>query len=126
MEMYPELILDLYKHPANKGNLPNYTVRWEEHNPLCGDTVAIEIDFGKKGEIKNIAWQGNGCVVSQTAASLLTDHVKDKTTKVAAKFSSEEMLELLGLTKLNPTRLRCALLGLKTLQKALASYVART
>jgi nitrogen fixation NifU-like protein len=117
--LYHEMLLDLYKHPLNKKMLKNFDIRHQEHNPVCGDVVELFIKTNKQGAITDIGWQGDGCAISQSGASLLTDEVKGKTTKKAKAMTSDAMLTLLGLEKLNPTRLRCATLALEALKKAL-------
>lgn len=117
--LYHEILLDLYKHPLHKTKPAHFDVHHKEHNPLCGDVVELFVAFdGNK--ITDIGWQGDGCAISQASTSLLTDAVKGKTKKQAATITKETVLENLGLTNLNPTRLRCALLCLEALKKTIA------
>ncbi len=112
--LYHELILDLNRFPLNKKKLGKFDFRNRAHNPLCGDTVEIFIKFdGDK--IADIAWQGEGCAISTASASLLTDFLKNKNKSEIKKLTQAKVLKLLGLKKINPTRLRCALLALKCL-----------
>ncbi len=117
MELYQEYILDLYKHPLNKIILSTFNVQHKEHNPLCGDVVELSITFDKQNKVSNIGWQGDGCAISQASTSLLTDHIKSKSKKELAKITNDEVLDLLGLKNLNPTRQRCATLALEALKK---------
>lgn len=116
-ELYQEILLDLYKHPLNKKVLSEFDVRHQEHNPLCGDTVELFVKLNSSGVITDISWQGDGCAISQAATSLLTDYVKNKDTRATKEMTSDTIIEMLGLSNLNPTRLRCATLSLKALQK---------
>ncbi len=117
--LYHEMLLDLYKHPLNKKVLKDFDVRHQEHNPVCGDMVELFIKVNKQNVITDISWQGDGCAISQSATSLLTDEVKGKKTKAVKTMTGNDMLTLLGLEKLNPTRLRCSTLALEALKKAL-------
>lgn len=114
--LYHEIILDLYKHPLNKNKLVNFTISHQEHNPLCGDTVELFLKF-ENDKVIDVGWQGEGCAISQVSTSLLTDSIKGKSKKDLTKITKEEVLKALGLTSLNPTRMRCALLCLETLKK---------
>lgn len=114
--LYHELILDLNRHPLNKKELKDFDFHHRENNPLCGDTVEIFIKFdGNK--IAEISWQGEGCAISTASASLLTDYLKNENKSEIKKMNQTKILKLLGLREINPTRLRCALLGLKALQQ---------
>ncbi len=113
-DLYHELILDLNRRPLNKTKLTDFDYNHEEHNLLCGDTIEIFIKFdGNK--IADIAWQGEGCAISTASASLLTDYLKNKNKSEIKKIDQARVLKLLGLKKINPTRLRCAMLALKCL-----------
>ena len=70
------------------------------------------------GIIKTIGWEGSGCAISQASASLLSEHFVGKTVTEAQNFTTQNLLELLGI-ELTPARLKCALLSLETLHTAL-------
>ena len=81
----------------------------------------VKISLREDSEtIENIGWEGSGCAISQASASLLSSHFVGKTVEEARNFTTENLLELLGIP-LTPARLKCALLSLETLHKALAS-----
>lgn len=115
--LYSEILLDLYRNPLNKLRLADFDYHNKQDNPLCGDTVEIFIKYGSNNRVLTATWQGSGCAVSQTAASILTEQMKDKTKSDLKKIKPATILKLLGLTKLNPTRMRCALLSLECLKK---------
>lgn len=117
--LYTEILLDLYRHPLNKTTLSAFDAHHKETNPLCGDEVEIFIKFDKGDTVSAVGWAGEGCAISQASTSLLTDLMKNKSKTELQKISNEEILRLLSLEKLNPTRLRCALLGLECLKKCL-------
>ena len=117
--LYKEELLDHYRHPRNYGELSDAQVRTEVLNPSCGDQISLQLIVDEGGErISKIAFQGKGCVISQAAASMLTEHALRASLKDLQAFSKDDMLSLLGIT-LGPTRLRCALLALESLQSAL-------
>jgi len=70
--------------------------------------------------IAKIGWEGSGCAISQASASLLYDYFVGKTVSEAQTFTMQDLLDLLGIP-LTPARLKCALLSLETLHKAIAS-----
>ena len=114
--LYHELLLDLYRHPLNKKIPESYDWRHKEFNPLCGEEVELFLKYdGEK--LVEIGWQGDGCALSQAGASVLTETAKGKNKTELAEMKADYILEQLGLANLNPTRQRCALLALKTLQK---------
>lgn len=117
MDLYSEFLLDLYKNPLHKTKLKSFDWHNTVHNPLCGDTVQIFIKYDNSGTVTSVGWTGDGCAISQAAASTTTDYLVGKKKAALKKIKPEIILEMLGLTKLNPTRLRCALLALECLKK---------
>ena len=118
-DIYREQILEHSKRPHNSGTLPNPTVSHEEHNPLCGDRVRIDLLI-EDGVIADVRFAGKGCAISQASASLLTDEIKGKSVEEAKAFSKDDLLDLIGIPLAkNPVRLKCALLSLKTLKAGL-------
>ena len=78
-DLYRELILDHYRRPRNRGTLANATQRVEGLNPVCGDEIHLDLVI-KGGMIEDIAFDGNGCSISQSSASMLTDRLKGAST----------------------------------------------
>ena len=122
--MYREHILDQYRNPRNRGVLPSPDVSLTQNNPLCGDEVTISFTLDSKGRIKEIAFMGHGCAISQAAASLLTEAVKGKTVGQVKAMTAEDMLNLLHIP-LGPVRMKCALLPLRILERGIHEYEAR-
>jgi nitrogen fixation NifU-like protein len=93
----------------------------EGMNPLCGDEVTIYVAFGEDGEtIDEVKFSGRGCAISQAATSMLMEMAQGKTATEVATMPRDELLEEIGVPlQNNPTRLKCALLGLTTLKVAL-------
>ncbi len=120
-QVYKENILDHYKHPHNKGELKGISHR--ELNPTCGDEIIAYLDI-KDNKVTDVSFTGQGCAISQAAISMLTDEVKGKSLAEIKKMKSEDVYRLLGIP-INITRIKCALLSLKTIQGAVKDYETR-
>ena len=116
-QLYRENILDHYKRPHNKRILENPTFTRAGKNPLCGDAITVQL-IVDGGVVKDLAFAGNGCAVSQAAISMLSDELVGKNIDEIMKFSSDDVVKLLGIP-IGPVRLKCALLGLRTIQEAI-------
>jgi nitrogen fixation NifU-like protein len=114
-DMYREVILDHYKNPRNKGTLDPADFSFEDDNPLCGDRIRIDVRVGEDNKVKEVAFSGQGCAISQASASMLTEHIIGKSLDEVKQLSKDDILELLGI-ELGPVRLKCALLSLKVLK----------
>lgn len=117
MSLYQDLILDHYRNPRNQGVLAHATCSGEALNPTCGDRLHMDIVL-KDDKIQDIKFSGSGCAISQASASLLTEEVKGKSVNDVLLIEPKDVLELLGVP-LSPNRLKCGLLSLETLKKAL-------
>ena len=118
--LYREELLDHFRHPRNKGELFDAQISAESLNPSCGDEITLQIRVD--GEtLSEIGFTGRGCVISQAAASLLTVLVKHKKLEELEALTKDDMISLVGIP-LGPTRLRCALLALESLHKALSMH----
>ena len=120
-QLYREIILDHYKNPRGHGVIEGADAEAEGMNPLCGDEVTIYVAFGEDGEtIDEVKFSGRGCAISQAATSMLMEMAKGRTASEVATMPRDELLEEIGVPlQNNPTRLKCALLGLTTLKVAL-------
>ncbi len=114
-DFYKENILDHYRDPRNAGSLENATHTHEEHNPLCGDVIRIDLHVDNNEIIDEVRFKGKGCAISQASASMLTEMIEGKTLTEAKQIGKEEILEALGID-IGPARLKCALLSLKVLK----------
>jgi nitrogen fixation NifU-like protein len=78
-DLYREIILDHYRSPRNRGELPTPPAqRAEGFNPLCGDEVVVYVNV-EDGTVTDIRFAGQGCSISQSSASLMSAAVKGKT-----------------------------------------------
>jgi len=122
-DIYKDIILDYYRHPRNSGNLPDPDVRAKDSNPLCGDIIEMQLKI-KDGKVDDIRFNGKGCAISQASASMLTEVVKGKTLNEVKEMGKPDVLELLGIDP-GPTRIKCALLGLKVLKLAVYLHLGQ-
>jgi nitrogen fixation NifU-like protein len=133
-DLYKEVILDHYKNPRNKRAVEGAEISCSRNNPLCGDeiTITAHVDDGR---IAEIAFQGQGCSISQASASMLTEAVSGKSVADAGSVAAEfrgmmegavepdedrlgELVALQGVAKY-PVRIKCAVLAWDVLQEAL-------
>ena len=124
-QLYRETLLDLYRNPKNKGELLNYDIEVYDLNPLCGDEIKLRIKLvNSNGEkvkeriIEKAVFSGNGCVISQVSAEILTEYIKGKNLEELKNLKSTDLLKMVGINP-PPARLNCALLSLIVLKKAL-------
>jgi nitrogen fixation NifU-like protein len=118
MDLYLENIIDHGQNPRNFGEpLDPADLDFQDENPLCGDRLRLTAQLDENGRVKAIAWEGEGCTISQASASMLGEEIVGKTLEELRQFSKQELLDLLGI-QLSPTRLKCALLSLKVLKAA--------
>ncbi|HUG56312.1 MAG TPA: SUF system NifU family Fe-S cluster assembly protein [Candidatus Limnocylindrales bacterium] len=115
-DLYRDYILDHYKNPRNAGELADATHRYHDTNPLCGDEITMFLKVEDE-RVTDVAFSGRGCAISQASASILTEEVKGKTLEELRSFDRDHVLNNLGIT-ISPARIKCALLGLKTLKGA--------
>jgi nitrogen fixation NifU-like protein len=140
-DLYREIILDHYRTPRNRGELETPpAVKAEGHNPLCGDEIQIYLDVAD-GVVNDIKVGGQGCSISQSSASMMSQAVKGKSIdevralvkRFKGMMSIDEVddgidtsnvklgdLEALqGVVKF-PVRIKCAVLAWNTLLEAMA------
>jgi nitrogen fixation NifU-like protein len=143
-DLYREIILDHYRSPRNRGELPEPAKKVEGFNPLCGDEIVVYLDVND-GVLTNIKISGHGCSISQSSASLMSAAVKGKPidqvrekiatfkqlmtghekkladgqepTKVDVR-ALGELAALQGVVKF-PVRIKCATLSWNTLSQGL-------
>ncbi len=112
-----EFILDHYENPRYYGPLEDATVVQKGGNPGCGDIVTFYLKVDGSGRIDAISFEGEGCTISQAAASLVTEMFTGKTLADVEAMSADVILDILG-RELASTRLKCATLGLNTTKEA--------
>jgi nitrogen fixation NifU-like protein len=121
-EIYQEHILDHYDDPYHRGHAAHPTHAHEDDNPLCGDEVRIELAINPQGKISEAYFDGDGCCISQAAASMLVEHVDGRDVDFVKNMSADDMLRLFG-ARLTPNRQKCCLLSWKVLKQAIYSPI---
>jgi len=113
--MYREVILEHYKNPGYRGELDPADITFEDNNPLCGDHLRIDLRLDAENKVKEAAFSGHGCAISQASADLLLESIIGKDLDEVKKLSKQDILDLIGID-LGPVRLKCALLSLKVVK----------
>lgn len=121
-ELYQDRILDHFEMPYHRGPCERATHAHEDDNPLCGDVVRIELEIDSARRIHRACFTGDGCCISQAAASMLVSEMEGKSVDEATTYSADEMLRLFG-ARLTPNRQKCCLLCWRVLQGALRSPI---
>ena len=133
-DIYKEVILDHYKNPRNKRALPEAELSCSKNNPLCGDEITVHVHH-EDGVIAAVAFEGQGCSISQSSASMMTEAVEGQTLEKATGLASDframmggehepdedefgDLVALKGVVKY-PIRIKCAVLAWDVLQEAL-------
>jgi len=119
-EIYQEHVLDHYEDPYHRGDLVHATHAHEDDNPLCGDVIHMDLRISPEGKIEEAWFSGDGCCISQSAASMLTEKIEGMTLDELKAFSADDMLGLFQ-AKLTPPRQKCCLLSWKVAQAAVHS-----
>lgn len=114
--MYREEIMDHYKRPRNTGKLED-GLEAEGENASCGDKVHIYTDVDN-GEITDFKHETEGCAICTAATSILSEKVVGENVEKVSELDKEWMVDELGID-VSPMRVKCAVLGLKTLQDSL-------
>jgi len=114
-DLYREVIIEHYKNPGYRGELDPNDITFEDENPLCGDHIRIDLRLDETGRVKDAAFSGHGCAISQASADLLMESVIGKTLEEVKSLTKQDVLDLLGI-ELGPVRLKCALLPLKVVK----------
>lgn len=133
--LYQQLILDHYRNPRNKGDLPDKTVEIHVANPVCGDEIRLQLRI-EDDRILEARHVGQGCSISQAAVSMMTSLIKGKALSdaegLARRFTDMmhgdeepardkamgDLRALQGVSKF-PVRIKCALLAFDALQEAI-------
>ena len=137
-DIYKEVILDHYKNPRNKREMPDAELSCSKNNPLCGDEISVFV-HQENGKLAAVSFTGAGCSISQSSASMMTEAVEGKTLDEAREMAAEfrgmmagevepdeqgfgDLVALKGVVKY-PIRIKCAVLAWEVLQEALEGAV---
>lgn len=117
-----DFILDHFQNPRNHGELDPADVTMPGGNPGCGDVVTIYLTVDRDGDrIKQVRFTGEGCTISQAAASILLEEMEGQPLAAVDALDYNEMIDQLGREVVS-TRPRCATLALGTLKSAVKKY----
>ena len=136
VELYQELVLDHNNRPRNKRVMEDASNTADGYNPLCGDQVSVFVKV-ENGVVADVSFQGVGCAISQSSASMMTQNVKGKPVEEAealfelfhsmvtrdpsADFDGSSLGELEALAGVCafPNRIKCASLAWHTMAASL-------
>lgn len=116
--VYREELLEHYRHPQNFGKMKTADRQAHVLNPLCGDEILLQLAFDKKGKVKQVKFEGNGCALSIASSSLFTEFLKGKTRRQLNNIPPGVTEKLLDI-KVGPARKKCVRLPHVALQKLL-------
>ncbi|MGG5252117.1 Fe-S cluster assembly sulfur transfer protein SufU [Neobacillus sp. SM06] len=133
--LYRQVIMDHYKNPRNKGVLEEGSLTVNMNNPTCGDRIQLTMKI-EDGIVADAKFEGEGCSISMSSASMMTQAIKGKKLADALKLSNvfsemmqgkeydEEELDLGDIEALQgvskfPARIKCATLAWKAMEKGL-------
>ena len=121
-DMYRQQILDHYKNPRNYGELDDPTFSHLGENPMCGDTIEIDVQLDEDEDtIERVAFQGDGCAISQASASMLSEKLPGKSIEELQEMDRDDMIDMLGVD-ISPMRVKCAVLAEKVTQDGAEIY----
>jgi nitrogen fixation NifU-like protein len=121
-DIYHEMIVDYSRNPINYGKIENHDVTFHDSNPLCGDSIDIDMKIDDN-KVTDIKFHGKGCAICMACTSVLTEITKGKSLDDVRKIEKHDVLGELGLDHLQAVRIKCALLSLKVLKSALYTYL---
>jgi len=133
-DLYQEVILDHSRHPHNFRVMPAADRQAEGYNPLCGDQVTVYLKFDGN-RITELSFQGQGCAISKSSASIMTDLLAGKTRDEASVLferfrqlvtdpstpkpeEADKLAVFAGVSEF-PARVKCASLAWHTMRSAL-------
>jgi len=131
-QLYRSVIMDHYKNPRNKGSIENDAVTIDMNNPTCGDRIHLTLKV-TDGIVEDAKFDGEGCSISMSSASMMTQLIKGKKIEEALeladifskmmmgedysdKYDLEDVEALQGVSQF-PARIKCATLAWKAMEK---------
>ena len=139
--LYTDLIMEHSRSGHNRHSVEDASVKERGHNPSCGDDITLELKL-ENGKIAEAGFSGHGCAISQASASIMIDLVTDKTLSEAHNLA-ETFLSMIKREELSeaeletledaaafqnisnmPARVKCAVLGWHTLERAIEKVEA--
>ena len=132
--LYKQIVMDHYKNPRNRGVIEDGSLTINMNNPTCGDRIQLTLKVDD-GIVENARFEGEGCSISMSSASMMTQAIKGKKIEEALRLSKifSDMMQgkeidddldlgdieaLQGVAKF-PARIKCATLAWKAMEKGL-------
>jgi nitrogen fixation protein NifU and related proteins len=117
-DLYRANILEHFRDPHHKGALEHPDASYEDISTSCGDRIRMDFAISD-AHIADVRFDGQGCAISQAAASMLTDMLPGLSLEQALALDKQAILDELGIS-VGPSRQKCATLGLNAMKRALA------
>jgi nitrogen fixation NifU-like protein len=127
--LYKTVILEHYRHPCNRGDIPEAWPAQCTENPSCGDRIELGLDI-RDGRIHDVRFDGVGCAVSLASCSIMTEKIKGQTCAAACEMADRFLAFLNGGDEVEddelrafeqvrryPSRIKCASLAWQTVKK---------
>ena len=122
-DMYRQQILDHYKNPRNYGELQDPTFTHVGENPVCGDTIEMDVVLADSEEtIERVAFRGDGCAISQASASMLSEELAGMAVDDLLELDRDDIIDMLGV-EISAMRVKCAVLAEKVAQDGAELYL---
>ncbi|MFJ7971613.1 Fe-S cluster assembly sulfur transfer protein SufU [Psychrobacillus sp. NPDC096389] len=134
-QLYRQVIMDHYKNPRNKGSIEDGALTIDMNNPTCGDRIHLTLQV-EDGVVQNAKFDGEGCSISMSSASMMTQAIKGKKIDEALQLSHifsdmmlgkeyDDSIDLGDIEALNgvakfPARIKCATLAWKAMEKGVS------
>jgi nitrogen fixation NifU-like protein len=117
-----ENLLDHFENPRQNGSIDGAEITCERTTPLCGDRVHVDIKLAADGAtIMDAKFEGDGCIISQAAASMLIESIVGKTIDAVEAIEPQAVLDMVRIP-LSAQRVKCALLGLQTAKDGIREW----
>lgn len=120
LDMYAEELIYNYEHQKNRGTIDKPTLKMHEENISCGDKITVYLKI-EEGKVRDVKYEGSGCVISMGTSSILTDELKGKSLSEIEAYGKEKLLGLINVDP-GPVRMHCATLSLRAIRKAVLDY----
>lgn len=118
-----QTLIDHFEDPYHCGPCEQATHAAEGENTLCGDRLTIQLQIDPTdGSVRQAWFDGEGCMVSQAAASMLMEIIEEMTPAALQHFDTQAMLERLG-SSIAVDQQKCGLLAWRVLQMALQTPI---
>ena len=135
-ELYREILNEHNINPTHKKDIDQPSFCLEGVNPSCGDQITLQLKLGDDGKIVDAGFTGSGCAISQASVDMMADVVIGKTNEEALALADifdrmikgsvtdqelEQLDEAASLQDVShmPARVKCAMLGWRTMKEML-------